>query len=247
MSGKRFKGKLCVYCAERPSVTGDHVFARAFFTKASRDNLPQVPTCEPCNNEKSKLEHYLATVLPFGGRHADAITNLAERVPSRLAQNQRLARELRASRGRTWELERGLSRETMTIPFDSEMYHLLFEFIGRALAWYYWHVYLRPDHTSRAIFPCKIGTSFFDKFFCMTAANRVHENLGNGTVEYIGVQAIDPPELTLWRLQFYGGIAVSGASNAPEEIANEIVVITGPTRLVNLLAPSTRPQSRPDN
>jgi hypothetical protein len=74
--------------------TGDHVFARSFFLEHRRENLPKVPACTVCNNEKSKLEHYLATVLPFGGRHDDAHRNLEELVPSRLGGNARLHREL---------------------------------------------------------------------------------------------------------------------------------------------------------
>ena len=235
MSGKRFKGKTCVYCASRPSATGDHVFAREFFTAGSRGSLPQVPTCDPCNNEKSKLEHYLTAVLPFGGRHAEAHENLKEQVPGRLAKNLRLARELNATRGRTWHLEQGLYRETMTVPLDPEKCHQLFEYIGRGLAWYHWRVYLQPEQTSRALFLSKFGTAYFDRIFTMNAAARVHADLGNGTVNYIGVQAVDRRDLTIWRIKFYGGVAVSGDPNAPEEVATEVAVVTGPTRLVNSL------------
>ena len=64
---KRFRDKPCVYCLTNPSTTtGDHVFAREFFPEAARANLPKVPACESCNNEKSHLEHYLTAVLPFG-------------------------------------------------------------------------------------------------------------------------------------------------------------------------------------
>lgn len=41
---KKYKGKLCVYCGERPSTkTGDHVFAREFFLESERDNPIKVP------------------------------------------------------------------------------------------------------------------------------------------------------------------------------------------------------------
>jgi hypothetical protein len=51
-------------------------FARGFFVETRRDRLPKVPACQPCNQVKSGLEHYLATVLPFAGRHADAPASL---------------------------------------------------------------------------------------------------------------------------------------------------------------------------
>jgi 5-methylcytosine-specific restriction endonuclease McrA len=74
---KKFKGKTCAYCGEREAITGDHVFAREFFLPSDRADLPQAPICGECNNEKSKLEHYLTTVLPFGGRHPASAENLS--------------------------------------------------------------------------------------------------------------------------------------------------------------------------
>ena len=113
MSSKQFRGKLCVYCCERSAVAGDHVFPRELFVERSRANLPQVPTCDLCNNQKSKLEHYLTTILPFGGRHADARENLVNLVPGRLARNLRLGRELNAGRRHVWWLQDGIFRPTM--------------------------------------------------------------------------------------------------------------------------------------
>lgn len=235
MSGKRFKGALCVYCACRPSVTGDHVFAREFFTTESRGNLPKVPTCDHCNNEKSKLEHYLTAVLPFGGRHAEASANLAEKVPERLAKNLRLARDLNATSSDASYLKQCFHRETMTVPLDVEKTHALFEYVGRALAWHHWKIYLQPEHISRALFLSTFGTAYFDRIFATNAAARVHANLGRGTFTYVGVQAVDHRDLTLWRIRVYGGIAVIGDPETPGEMATEIAVVTGPSRAVNLL------------
>jgi len=104
---KKFKGKLCVYCAERPSESGDHVFAKEFFLLRDRDNLPKVPACKACNEAKSKLEHYLTSVLPFGGRHKSAKTNLETRVPQRLKKNRKLSKQLAEETLTVWSEERG--------------------------------------------------------------------------------------------------------------------------------------------
>src|SRR5260370_474966 len=90
----KFAGETCVYCAAKPATVPDHIFARAFFLVPGRDNLPQAPACEQCNGDKAKLEYYLASVLPFGGRDQDASENLSKAVPERLAKNLRLHREL---------------------------------------------------------------------------------------------------------------------------------------------------------
>jgi hypothetical protein len=40
---------LCIYCQERPGVTVDHVFARAWFGNAKPKVWMTVPACEECN------------------------------------------------------------------------------------------------------------------------------------------------------------------------------------------------------
>lgn len=240
MSSKRFKGKLCAYCSERPAVTGDHIFAREFFLPEARANLPQVPACDRCNNDKSKLEHYLTALLPFGGHHAHAHENLASQVPGRLSKNQRLARELNAGRGRIWHIEGEILQPTMTVPIDPERTSELFAQIGRGLALYHWGTYLQRGHISEALFLSNFGREFFARLFAMNAANRVQQDLGNATVSYSGVQAVDTPQLSLWRIHFYGGMVLSGDPQTPNTVSTEIAVVTGPKRIVRLL--TERPQ-----
>jgi hypothetical protein len=235
MSSKRFRGKLCAYCCELPAITGDHVFAREFFLPDARANLPQVPVCDRCNNYKSKLEHYLTALLPFGGLHSHALENLADQVPRRLTKNQRLARELNTGRGRIWHIEGEIIQPVMTLPLDPQQTCELFAQIGRGLTYHHWGTYLKPDHVSEALFLSDYGRKFFARLFTMKAANRVQQDLGNATVSYDGVQATDNPQLTLWRIQFYGGIVVSGDPKAPNTTSTEIAVITGPKRIVHLL------------
>lgn len=235
MSSKRFKGKLCAYCSLHPGVTGDHIFAREFFLPEARDNLPQAPVCDRCNNEKSKLEHYLTALLPFGGRHAHAHENLTSLVPKRLAKNLRLSRELSAGRGRIWHIEDGLIQPTMTVPIDPQRTCDLFAQVGRGLAWYHWGTYLQPEHISEAMFLSKVGSDFFARLFTMNAANRIQQDLGSATVSYSGVQAVDTPQLTLWRIRFYGGMVLTGDPQTPNAASTEIAVVTGPKRIVDLL------------
>jgi hypothetical protein len=235
MGSKRYRGFTCVYCAHRISATADHVFARQFFLPDSRDQLPIVPACALCNSKKSNLEHYLATVLPFGGRHADARQNLTSSVPGRLAKNLRLARDLNSHRGRVWHHEDGIIRWAMTVPIEPEKLRELFGQIVRGLAWHHFSVALRQDDSSDGMILSRSGTQLFDRMFTMNAANRIVQDLGAGTVHYQGVQAVDNPLLTLWRFKFYGGIALSGDPRNPNVVSTEIAGITGPRRMVNLL------------
>jgi hypothetical protein len=65
-------------------------------------------------------------------------------------------------------------------------------------------------------------------------AQRVVENLGNGTVRYVGVQAADPPELTVWTIWMYGGLVLSDDRSKSEgdmESCSMWWVITGPPEI----------------
>ena len=129
---KKFKSQRCAYCAEREAVTGDHIFAREFFLPSARANLPQAPICEQCNNEKSKLEHYLTTVLPFGGSHSASRENLASMVPKRLRKNAKLHRELAAGQQSVSTSDSsGEVVQTIAIPFDSNRLERLFAMSAR--------------------------------------------------------------------------------------------------------------------
>jgi hypothetical protein len=100
---KKYRGKTCVYCGVPGiSETRDHVLARQFALAERRGDLPVVSACPACNNTKSAVEGYLATVLPFGGRHADAQVNLSTMVPKRLAGNPRLHAELAQGAAPQW-------------------------------------------------------------------------------------------------------------------------------------------------
>ena len=85
----------------------------------------------------------------------------------------------------------------------------------------------------------RFGEHYFDRLFAMNARDRVQVDLAGGAVSYRGVQAVDNPQLTLWRVKLYGGILFSGDVATPEEISREIGAITGPRRLVALLTQRT--------
>ena len=65
-------------------------------------------------------------------------------------------------------------------------------------------------------------------------AHRVVGSLGNGTVEYVGVQAEEPPQLTMWTIRMYGGLVLSDdrqKQNGEMQSCSMWWVITGPAEL----------------
>ena len=226
---KRFNGLLCAYCSRRPSVPrGDHVFARGFFVEGQRGNLPLVPACDGCNNEKGNLEHYLTAVLPFGGRHADALANLNELVEPRLAKNKKLHRHLTRDSSRVWtQTESGLYARSTALPFEPERVVNLFKFIVRGVLFYHWKVRLTADHFCEVNLLASDGQKFFERFMQMKSKASVTENLGNGTVIYDGIQGVDSEIISVWRFSLYGGFVLVG----PGEEAVQIGALTAPKRV----------------
>jgi hypothetical protein len=240
---KRFKGKDCAYCpkVKAKATTDDDVFAREFFTLADRHDLPKAPARQKCNGDKGKFEHYLTATLPFAGRHAQAVENLQGGVLRRLDKSQKLSRELLGSLKPGWIRENGgLYQKTSIMDFDSEKFQGWLKFVGRGLAWHRWNLYPRPaDDLSVMLMSDENSAIWAAMTSGWRNARRVVQNLGNGTVEYVGVQAEDPPRLTVWTVRMYGGLVLSDDRHKRDgemQSCGTWWVITGPPELNETLS-----------
>jgi hypothetical protein len=226
MGSKRYKGKTCVYCAgvsEEP----DHVLAREFVPVAYRSQIPQVPACRRCNKEKSDLEHYSATVLPFGGRHGDAAANLQNDGPRRLAGNQKLRRELVKGRERISAQESpGLAVSALALPIDGAKVEKLVEFIVRGLMFHHWDIVLGRDCFVDTGSLTSFGEAYFALFRSMRTKNPVAADICNGALIYKGVQAIDNPQVSVWEIALLGGVKMASADNT--DFSSTFGAMTGP-------------------
>lgn len=226
---KGYKGVPCVYCQERVASTADHVVARGFFPEDKRGDLPKVPACSECNNAKSKLEHRLTAIMPFGARHADAAKAL-EMAEPRLAKNMKLREELAAGVSYAMRsINGGPWRTEMSVPIDHREIERLCELIVRGLAYYHWKVALGADHFVRASFLNEAGRQRFDRFFTGAVRARVQQDFGEGVFVYEGVQSQECPELTLWKLSIYGA-EVGGDQRQPGERCSTVYGISSPKR-----------------
>jgi len=234
---KKYKNKICVYCGNESSKTADHVFAREFFLLTKRNNLPKVPSCLCCNGQKSQLEHYLSSLLPFGGQHQDAKTNLTQMVPKRLSRNQRLHEEL--YRNKSYSLLRDSSAQavtTMVLPFDGEKLLILFEYITKGLLWHHWQTILSDEYFVQTIALTKTGEEFFqNNFLNLYSPKRVSVTLGGDTFTYIGAQGVDDPQISVWVFTIYNGVRLSESGTDLCETSTKIGALTGNKRLLEKL------------
>lgn len=222
----KFSGEICVYCNNAPAESSDHAVGRNFFLVERRDNLPQVPACEKCNNEKSKFENYLMIVLPFGAKHKDAKANLLKLVQPRL-ENKANAKLLR-------KLQAGYARSGSTsIPLDHEPLEKLFAMIAKALAWRHFGVRLEEGYSATASVFTNEGEAWVSGMLA-SGEPRVSGNLGEGTFTFEGVQSKRYPELTVWRFQIYGGVDFGGDPNV-YGAASLAVAVTGRLEMIQNL------------
>jgi hypothetical protein len=206
---KKFKGRPCVYCSTSASDTVDHVFAQEFFLPEHQQDLPKVPACGLCNNKKSWLEHYLISVLPFGGRDAEAAAALRSRAPRRLAKNRKLQRQLASTVEPTWVREGGgLFQPTFTIVFDGLKLEEYLRYVARGLAWHHWKTYLCPEDDVKVMFLPE-APELQRWFRNMDVARRISNSLGSDAVQYEGVQATESVQQMVWVVSMYGGVQLS--------------------------------------
>ncbi|MEO6012746.1 MAG: hypothetical protein ABIQ30_04060 [Devosia sp.] len=223
-----YSKRLCAYCQLASSTRqGDHIFAREFFLEAQRANLPKAPCCATCNGAKARHEHYLTAVLPFGGRHDDAVASI-EATETRLGENLRLKRELEDG------LELGASPDgSSLVPFQDEHLRGLFEMIPKGLLWYHAGVYL-PENYGALAFAAPSGAVEPNPNFG-PGAETYRGNLGNGVFEYEGVTNPSDRFSSAWVFKLFGGAKFLTDAHEFGEDADRMVALTGPADMFDEL------------
>lgn len=218
------------------STTADHVFPREFFQKEQRDMLPKVPSCDKCNNEKSQLEHYLLSVLPFGATHQNAHKALSIDVKRRLENNKKLHDKIKKGIGyKQISNGDGNLEKRLTVELDSNILHEFAGFIGRGLIWHHWDRYLPLNCSFKTFTPSPTGMEFISGLFNLSSTLRVDNKLGNNTVRYKGVMSEIDDGLSVWAIQMLGGITVADEHLQHIFSNSFVVMITGSTEILEQL------------
>jgi len=232
MVSKRYIGKVCAYCGkEGAATTADHVIAREFFFRDDRGNLPQVPACNECNNDKSKLEHYVTAALMAGSRLAEGDRYRSEMVSPRLAKNQKLAREMGIGKPPVWTNVNGILQPMHELIIDPNKINQLMGLIAKGLYFHHFGKPLSSDFYAEAktIDPNKeaaLWASMADYF--PVEATRVGDDLGNGTFVYAGARSTANEFFSAWQMAWHNGIPLHGGGAPPQGIA-VFWVVTRPT------------------
>jgi len=190
--------------------------------------LPKVPSCEKCNNEKSQLEHYLLSVLPFGATHKNAHKALSIDVKRRLESNKKLHNKIKGGFGYTQiPVDESHLEERLTVELDSDILHKFIGFIGRGLIYHHSGRYLPLSCSFKSFTPSPTGMKFISGLFTLTSNLRVDIRLGEDTVRYKGIMSEVDDGVSVWVIQLLGGITVADIHQQHIFKNSFVAVITG--------------------
>jgi hypothetical protein len=230
MPRKAFHQKTCAYCrAEGSSSTADHVIPRKAMFVKDRANLPQVPACARCNNEKSRLENYFLALVLAGSNHPDGDRYREEFIKPRLRKNRRFAHAIASARPIV-RPNNGRFEQAYAVNISADETTALMEMI--ALGLYYHHTGGPLDPTYRAmarIFAPEHERELVDGVLEFFPADSpvVGSNFGNGAFTYEGFLNNHLPGFSLWRMMWHGGIPLAG-ENGPRGGVSTWMVSTAP-------------------
>lgn len=230
MASKKYRGKTCVYCTEVTSDTADHVVSRSFVPRLRRHGIPKVPACQPCNSEKSALETYLSAFLPLGSTAESALEISQHDLERRIAKNKRLARELRFMADLKWtEKNSGVFVPELELPLKPEFVVALLTMIGRGLIWHHFSTLIGPNFNIQSSALTEQGERIMKKSFFPNLSGCVSSDVGNGSVQYVGKQSAEYPELTIWLMRFYAGIGITDLHG--QNVSRCFLVLSGKEEL----------------
>jgi len=235
---KKHKGKRCVYCATNESITSDHVVAREFFPISKRAGLPQAPSCKTCNTQKSKLENYAMTILPFASTHEAAVEMIQRKAAGRLARNLKLKAQLQQGINRIWlESIDGLILPTITLPVEGQNLTELFSMIVRGLFWHSWRTILPKDYFVDIYCFNRKGVDFFrDNYLRLSQNNFIQKQLGGGVFTYSCTRGDEDPGISIWEMSFYDGAMIAGHDSKGELRQLYFCGLTGPMGVRNKIS-----------
>jgi hypothetical protein len=233
MGSKKFKGKTCAYCAvPGSSETGDHVFARQFFVESDRANLPEVPACARCNNDKSASENYLLQLLPLGASHAGADNVRTNLMPKRAAHhgNKVLRQTLESPNSPVWLLDsEGQKHERIPVLVDAQKLKNWCGAIAQGLAYFHWGTALAAVDIDVIPLADTVETEILSLVTAKNTGCYIEQSVGRGAFEYIGFRESRNAAESVWLIRIYGRMPIGGDPTISPVCASSWGVFITPT------------------
>lgn len=225
MGSKRYSGKTCAYCGSDAAPTiAEHVFGKKHFLVRHRANLPKVPSCEPCNTAKSQLEIYVMGAFPLGANHPAAREYAETHLGGRFAKNL----PLRRSMAQSMKVLGGPATGRMVFTVETNKLLELMLWITKGLFMFHFG---KPLHRHWVPLVRQVATHAEAEGIKTMSdlvapdPDKVHRNLGDGTIEYWGSRSHRMPYCSGWQFNFYG-VELTGDPDDPSAIYKTIMCAT---------------------
>lgn len=208
---------------------------KALFAK-DRADLPKVPACQKCNNEKSRLENYFLALVLAGSNHPEGDLYREQFVKPRLRKNRRFAHTIASARPIVTQVN-GRFEQAYAVNISADETTTLMEMIALGLYCHHTGKPLDPSYGALArIFAPEHEQEFLGRVLRLFPAGSpvVGENFGNGAFAYEGFLNRQLPGFSLWRMMWHGGIPLAGQSG-PRGGVPTWVVRTAPLDVVDSL------------
>lgn len=195
--------QMCVFCAERPAVTKDHVPPKGIFARPLPADLITVPACEECNKGSSKEDEEFRAMLGIrvGGWTPQGKAFWNKAALRTLRHNQRLKREVLSSARNTEVVTPGglyLGRHFL-VPWQTSSHDNTIAKITRGLYFHHFGEILAPDVSMQAYWLQDIGDEYAD-----VLGKLVRGSIGENAFVYAFGRNNESAGASIWFYQFYG-------------------------------------------
>ena len=192
----------CVFCAERPGTTRDHVPAKNLFV-SPRPQLITVPACDTCNGSMSELEEQFRVYIgaKMGIDTAASAAFWRQGGFRSVINNRRLLREL-LSGAPLWirSSNTGEFEPSRTYRWPRNIHDRVIAKITRGLYYHHFREVLSPGTTVEVSFLNRLPEEILE---LAMGDNFIRRNLGGDDRFCYAYGRTENREISIWIFQFY--------------------------------------------
>ncbi len=198
----------CAYCGKRRKITRDHVIPKSLFDRPLPKYMPTVPSCNECNNDKSKHDSFLRDILVMD--YAACESPIAkkifdEKVMRAMSRGQSLAAKIMVESGKPIDIKTpsGLIVDTAYMgKFSFARAVSMFGYTVRGLNYRLRKTVLSKDCEIRVL-----RTAANDIAYCHGIFDSIGApppiGIGQGVFSMRCAFCDGHPDISLWLLTFY--------------------------------------------
>ncbi len=198
----RQKPQVCVFCAESPAVTKDHVPPKGIFERPLPNDLITVPACKECNAGSSADDEEFRAMLGVrvGGWSPKGKAFWDKAALKTLRHNERLRREILSSAKTTEVVTAGglYLGEHLLVPWQTESHDNTIAKTTRGLYFHHFGEILTPNVSVQSYWLRDVADDL-----TAVLGQLAKSSIGGNAFVYAFGRPDEHPEVSIWFYQFY--------------------------------------------